>query len=165
MPVTAVTCPSCRAVLTLKAAPPPGMTRAKCPKCGAAVPLDAPSDPGETRANLADAPSDPTADATPFDPPAATAAYPFLAPPQQPDEIGRLGPYRVLAAIGAGGMGAVFRAEDPALRRRLALKVMLPEFAVSPTAKARFLREARAQAAVEHDHVAAALPNECRFAS
>src|SRR5438093_13077061 len=57
------------------------------------------------------------------------ASIAFLAAPQLPDEIGRLGPYRVLAVLGKGGMGMVFRAEDPALRRQVALKVMLPKFA------------------------------------
>jgi len=52
-------------------------------------------------------------------------------------------------------MGAVFRAEDSGLRRQVALKVMLPQFASHPTAKARFLREARSQAAVEHNHIVA----------
>lgn len=84
-----------------------------------------------------------------FDP----AFHGFLAPPQQPDEIGRLGRYRILDVLGRGGMGLVFHAEDPALRRAVALKVMLPAIAANPQAKARFIREARAQAAVEHDHV------------
>jgi len=87
--------------------------------------------------------------------PLPSAEFPFLAPPRQPNELGYLGPYRVLGVIGAGGMGAVFRAEDPTLRRQIALKVMLPEMARDRTAKARFLREARAQAAVEHDHIIA----------
>jgi hypothetical protein len=82
-------------------------------------------------------------------------SFPFLAPAQRPDEIGRLGPYRVLGELGRGGMGVVFRAEDPALRRQVALKVMLPQFAADPGDRARFVREARAQAAVEHEHVAA----------
>ncbi|WP_439623128.1 protein kinase domain-containing protein [Gemmata sp.] len=81
--------------------------------------------------------------------------YQFLAPPQQNDEIGRLGPYRVLGPLGYGGMGAVFRAEDPTLQREVALKVMLPEHAADPDAKARFLREARAQAKVHHEHIVA----------
>src|SRR5688572_25968551 len=80
-------------------------------------------------------------------------AGPFLAPPQRPDELGRLGPYRVLGAIGRGGMGEVFRAEDPRLNRAVALKVLLPELAADPLARARFRREARAQAAVPHDHI------------
>jgi WD40 repeat protein/serine/threonine protein kinase len=77
----------------------------------------------------------------------------LLAPPLGPDEIGRLGPYRVLEVLGAGGMGAVFRAIDPSLQRPVALKVMLPGVAASPSARARFLREARLAAAVKHDHI------------
>jgi formylglycine-generating enzyme required for sulfatase activity/tRNA A-37 threonylcarbamoyl transferase component Bud32 len=77
----------------------------------------------------------------------------FLAPPQGPGEIGRLGPYRVLEILGAGGMGVVFRAEDVQLRRPVALKAMLSTLAVSSSARERFLREARAAAAIEHDHI------------
>ena len=77
----------------------------------------------------------------------------FLAPPQNPDEIGRLGPYRILKVLGKGGMGVVFRAEDPALQRVVAIKAMLPGLAASSTAKQRFLREARAAASIHDDHV------------
>jgi hypothetical protein len=77
-----------------------------------------------------------------------------LAPPEAPDEIGRLGDFRILKALGAGGMGVVFRAEDTRLKRPVALKVMRPLLAAHPTARERFLREARAAAAVKHDHVA-----------
>ena len=92
----------------------------------------------------------------PKDRPRAPAAdYPFLGPPERPDEIGRLGTYRVLGELGRGGMGVVFKAEDRKLRRLVALKIMLPKFAADPRAKSRFGREARAQAAVEHDNVAA----------
>jgi WD40 repeat protein/tRNA A-37 threonylcarbamoyl transferase component Bud32 len=77
----------------------------------------------------------------------------LLAPAQGPDEIGRLGPYRVLKALGAGGMGFVFLAEDVGLRRRVALKAMLPEVAAHAANRQRFLREARLAAAVESDHV------------
>jgi serine/threonine protein kinase len=52
-------------------------------------------------------------------------------------------------------MGVVYKAEDPRLKREVAIKLMLPQFAANPLAKARFLREARSQAKVEHDHVAA----------
>jgi hypothetical protein len=81
--------------------------------------------------------------------------YPFLRPPDGSDVACRLGSYRVLGVLGRGGMGVVFEAEDPHLDRRVALKALLPDVASSPTAKARFLREARLQAKVQNDHVAA----------
>ncbi len=81
--------------------------------------------------------------------------YDFLTPAQAADEIGRLGPYRVLKVLGAGGMGVVFQAEDPRLNRLVALKAMLPALAASGSNKERFLREARAAAAIEHDHIVA----------
>jgi predicted Zn finger-like uncharacterized protein len=77
----------------------------------------------------------------------------FLTPPQGPDELGRLGKYRVLKVLGHGGMGVVFQAEDPKLKRTVAIKAMLPTLAASASAGQRFLREAEAMAAVEHDHV------------
>jgi hypothetical protein len=77
----------------------------------------------------------------------------ILAPPQAPDELGRLGPYRVLEVLGKGGMGVVYKAEDPQLRRLVALKAMLPRLALSNEARQRFLREAQAAAAITHDHI------------
>ncbi|MCA9053875.1 MAG: protein kinase, partial [Planctomycetaceae bacterium] len=77
-----------------------------------------------------------------------------LTTPQSPDELGRLGAYRVLKVLGVGGMGIVFQAEDTLLQRSVALKVMKPHIASDPSARERFLREARGMAAVEHDHVA-----------
>jgi serine/threonine protein kinase len=79
--------------------------------------------------------------------------YPFLAPPQDPDELGRLGPYRVLKILGTGAMGVVFQAEDPQLRRLVALKVMRPSLAASAEFHRRFLREARLAAAIDHEHI------------
>ena len=76
-----------------------------------------------------------------------------LAPPRQPDEIGRLGGYRVLKEVGRGGMGVVYQAEDDRLKRAVAVKAMLPALASRPNAAKRFLREAQAVAAVEHDHI------------
>jgi WD40 repeat protein/serine/threonine protein kinase len=76
-----------------------------------------------------------------------------LAPPQAPDEIGRLGSYRVLRVLGSGGMGVVFEAEDPHLKRHVALKVMRPVLAASATGRQRFIREAQLTASLEHDHI------------
>jgi formylglycine-generating enzyme required for sulfatase activity/serine/threonine protein kinase len=81
--------------------------------------------------------------------------YDFLAPAEQPDEIGRLGGYRILKVLGAGGMGVVFQAEDPRLKRNLAIKAMLPALAASRSARQRFLREAQIAAAIENDHIVA----------
>lgn len=79
-----------------------------------------------------------------------TAPQPAAEYPAAP---ARIGPYQIHAEIGAGGMGRVFRAFDPALRRVVAIKVMAPHLAGNATARQRFLREARAAAAVAHDHV------------
>lgn len=78
---------------------------------------------------------------------------PAFGPPVERGEVGTLGPYRVLKELGRGGMGAVYLATDTEMDRRLALKVMLPEFAAVPAARERFLREARAAALVTHDNV------------
>ena len=84
----------------------------------------------------------------------ASFPYSFLRPPEENDEIGRLGNYRVLRLLGYGGMGLVFYAEDVGLHRPVALKVVRPnaDFPKGLVAE-RFLREARAMAAIKHDHV------------
>jgi Leucine-rich repeat (LRR) protein len=86
-------------------------------------------------------------------PPLAQEHFGFLAPSQSMDELGRLGGYRVLKVLGRGGMGVVFLAEDSQLQRTVALKAMLPDVAQKASARERFLREARAAARIEHDHV------------
>ncbi len=77
----------------------------------------------------------------------------ILTPAEAPDEMGRFAEFRVLRELGRGGMGLVFEAEDPKLGRRVALKVMSATLAANPTAKKRFLLEARAAATVAHDHI------------
>jgi urea transport system substrate-binding protein len=77
----------------------------------------------------------------------------FLSPALEPGELGRLGPYRIVKVLGRGGMGMVLQAEDVHLRRDVALKVMKPELLENLDARTRFLREARAAAAIHHDHV------------
>jgi len=64
-----------------------------------------------------------------------------------------IGGYPVLEPIGRGAMGRVFLAEDPSLRRKVAIKVMHPSRARDPAARRRFIRESRATAAVEHEHI------------
>ncbi len=67
----------------------------------------------------------------------------------------RLGPYEVLAPLGAGGMGEVYRARDTRLARDVAIKVLLEDFLEGAERKARFEREAKALAALNHPNVAA----------
>ena len=67
----------------------------------------------------------------------------------------RLGPYEVLAPLGAGGMGDVYRARDTRLGREVAVKVLPPHLVDSAEALARFEREARAVAAISHPNILA----------
>jgi Tol biopolymer transport system component len=66
----------------------------------------------------------------------------------------RLGPYEVLAAIGAGGMGEVYRAHDTKLGRDVALKILPPLFVHDPERVARFQREAQVLASLSHPNIA-----------
>ncbi len=66
----------------------------------------------------------------------------------------RLGPYEVLEAIGAGGMGEVYRARDTKLKRDVALKILPEAFAADGDRLARFEREAQALAALNHPNIA-----------
>src|SRR5450432_1290363 len=66
----------------------------------------------------------------------------------------RLGPYEVLSAIGAGGMGEVYRARDTKLNRDVAIKVLLPAVANDPDRLARFTHEAQVLASLNHPNIA-----------
>ena len=64
-----------------------------------------------------------------------------------------LGPYEILSAIGAGGMGEVYRARDKRLDRTIAVKVLAPNLSGNPEYRQRFEREARTVAALSHPHI------------
>jgi len=66
----------------------------------------------------------------------------------------KLGPYEILAPIGAGGMGEVYRARDTKLKRDVALKVLPEAFAQDPERMLRFQREAEVLASLNHPNIA-----------
>src|SRR5215216_2974491 len=66
-----------------------------------------------------------------------------------------IGAYEVIALIGAGGMGEVYRSRDTRLRRDVALKVLPPVFAADPDRGTRFAREAHLLATLNHPNIAA----------
>ena len=66
-----------------------------------------------------------------------------------------LGPYEIVAPLGAGGMGEVYRATDSTLKRQVAVKILPPAMAADPDRLARFQREAEVLASLNHPHIAA----------
>src|SRR6188472_4018300 len=64
-----------------------------------------------------------------------------------------LGPYEVVALIGAGGMGEVYRARDPRLNREVAIKVLPADRLADPDRRRRFVQEAQAASALNHPHI------------
>lgn len=77
----------------------------------------------------------------------------LLGPTDNPHMLGRIGGYEIVALIGIGGMGIVFKGFDATLDRFVAIKIMQPHLAVSGAARQRFEREGRAAAAVISDFV------------
>ncbi len=86
-------------------------------------------------------------------PHAASDKFDFLAPSEQPGSIGQLGRYEIVKFVGRGGMGLVFKGFDRSLRRSVAIKVLDPRKTSDGVAVKRFLREARAAAAINHKYV------------
>jgi serine/threonine protein kinase len=156
----AVRCPAC--ALKFRVAAHPAPTAPATPPPDAPVIPDIFEDPEPPPpTTISQLPAKPTSElsgadvSTDSDVPLAVAPkqFDFLAPPQQPGELGRLGHFRILKLLGKGGMGLVFQAEDTSLERLVALKVMHPTTARDIEAKQRFLRECRAMAALKHDHI------------
>ena len=157
-----------------------GGKKGKCPGCGQLVAIPSPvgsaaaaemptlpPSPGpkaagqDKRTNSATHPPSSDPDAT-QDVARARAGHDasltdFLAPSQADDELGRLGNYRVLKILGHGGMGVVFKAEDPMLKRCVAIKAMLPNLAASarrrPTLPAGSPGDGRCQARSHRHHL------------
>ena len=94
-------------------------------------------------------------DAVPPIPALASLIQKILAPSDDEHMLGRLGPYEITGIIGSGGMGIVLKGHDRALDRFVAIKLLSPHLASSGAARQRFLREAKAAAAVVHDNVIA----------
>ena len=67
----------------------------------------------------------------------------------------QLGPYTIVAPLGAGGMGEVYRARDSKLGRDVAIKILPSHFTADPERRARFAREARTLATLNHPHIGA----------
>ena len=76
-----------------------------------------------------------------------------------------LGHYEIVSPLGAGGMGEVYRARDTRLGRDVAIKLLPEEFANDPERLARFEREARVLASLNHPHIAHVYGFEDRTAS
>ncbi len=116
-----------------------------CPACSAHVPEGAIACPtcGSSLVTTPSAADEPAAPAPRLDPDALRAELADALAPH----------YEVLKSLGAGGMGAVFLAREPALRRLVAIKVLAPWLAADPRARNRFEREARAAAALSHPNV------------
>src|SRR5213594_1380948 len=65
----------------------------------------------------------------------------------------RLGPYEIVAPLGAGGMGEVYRARDARLDRTVAIKILPAQFSADPVHKQRFEREAKTISSLNHPHI------------
>jgi len=82
-----------------------------------------------------------------------TAVQAYFQSPTRAGSLGRLGHYELLELAGRGAFGTVFKAYDDVLHRIVALKLLTPDLVAAIEARRRFLREARAAAAIRHDNV------------
>ncbi|MGL4550253.1 MAG: protein kinase domain-containing protein [Gemmataceae bacterium] len=139
-------CTHCGTAMRVR--PEQARSAGRCPRCHRVV--EAPRDGGPgTKSSRADVKGtfESAADSV------APGETDYLGKAEAAGELGRLNKYRVLRLIGSGAMGMVFEAEDTVLNRRVALKVMKKARAKKAANRDEFLREARATAAIEHDHI------------
>jgi len=130
-------CPHCSASQELEAPSSGASASHICTSCGKAFVLHTPSSAGGSTQKLGD--------------PAATQAVPSPSVAQQTP--GRIGPYEIHGTIGVGGMGVVYRGWDARLNRPVAVKTLKSDLARDQDHRERFLREARAAAALSHPNV------------
>lgn len=83
----------------------------------------------------------------------STVVRSVLSPTDDPEFIGRIGSYEISGIVGRGSAGIVLRGFDRALHRNVAIKILDPSIAGVAAARQRFAREARAMAAISHEHV------------
>lgn len=155
----AFSCPHCGAALQAKesmagkSGPCPGCSRTvQTPAVGASSTSGSTKRSGAKQQTLAPSSSAHDTDGPDFKL-APPQEYSFLAPPEGPEEIGRLGNYLIRRVLGTGAMGIVFEAQDIHLKRLVALKVMKPTLAAHADFHRRFLREAQLAAAIDHEHI------------
>jgi tRNA A-37 threonylcarbamoyl transferase component Bud32 len=93
-------------------------------------------------------------------PPAASGATAAWKSSEVPNDLARHPRYRILKLLGCGGMGAVYQAEHGVMRRRVALKVIKPEYTANAASVERFRREIQAAARLNHPNIVAAYDAE-----
>lgn len=136
-------CVRCREALEVLAGGPAWVRETRDTLCAVA-------DTGETSRPFRDEDADGEPDGNPALP---RMMLQCLAPSDDPAMLGRLGVYEVSGVVGAGGAGIVFKAHERSLNRIVAVKVLSPVLACNGAARKRFAREARAAAAVVHEHI------------
>jgi predicted Ser/Thr protein kinase len=122
----------------------------RCPACGSQIPPDAPQGLCPACLLKSEPPTAPRADSGSLSAIGGSTAVPDLAA-----IAGRFPDLEILESLGQGGMGAVYKARQPALDRLVALKLLRPEVEADPAFAERFTREARALARLNHPNIVA----------
>ncbi|MEI8021364.1 MAG: serine/threonine-protein kinase, partial [Schlesneria sp.] len=108
--------------------------------------------PGDPTSEHASVPHEASSNLNKTTLPPTAGKYPFLSPPELPDELGRIGHYRILKVLGEGGMGIVFEADDLQLHRRVAIKILRIS-GLDDTMQQRFVQEARLLASLHSKRI------------